>query len=126
MKDSGIQTRKMGKGNKAGKMGVSMSRDGDCAQRNCIGERDGFGIETKPNQIQYQGYWCRNRRNGQGLETFSDRYSYQGEWTDSFKHGKGTENWPNFMTEKAYLEIDQLDYLLLNNHIIEIMKNLSN
>lgn len=46
------------------------------------GKKKGKGVESYPNNYNYDGFFENNRRNGVGIMHYNNGMSYIGEWVD--------------------------------------------
>ena len=58
----------------------------ECIEGDC---KNGQGIYTYPDGLQYKGEWKEGRKHGQGTFTFADGRRYEGEWKKGMRHGQG-------------------------------------
>jgi TPR repeat protein len=59
------------------------------------GQRQGFGIVSRPDGSGYQGDWLNGKRHGQGRETSSDNSFHDGGWESNQPFGPGIRRSPS-------------------------------
>ena len=74
------------------------NKDGYSGEWNKQGEKEGRGIEHRPDGSIYEGYWSQDMPNGRGRITRPEGETYEGSWKDGMQHGDGKATAPDGST----------------------------